>query len=284
MFYAVQGRLNYNFLQNVRSSSSSQELNARPTQDCAKKNLEKTEPESLSTSNQSLSRKSSEEETGIRFKLVVTTTDNKIATTVSVLYNDEGYPANLPEFPFPAIDRCACGSEKPYSSRKATRCLNCTNYVCMIKGCETWSSRMQNITDHQRRDHTDEELKKYVLYRFTHCICGEIRKRKPGVSTQTCATCSRILCSMGECFAITYESRDHLKRLCWFVESDYKDKCKSCKTPKVRDGETVAAKCPKEGCPKFWCLCYSCPFESEFIEGVHLHQGMSHLTFLREIV
>ena len=184
MFYAVQGRLNYNFLQNVRSSSSSQELNARPTQDCAKKNLEKTEPESLSTSNQSLSRKSPEEETGIRFKLVVTTTDNKIASTVSVLYNDEGYPV-LPELPFPEIDRCECKSEKPDKIRKSVKCLNCKKHICMIKGCQKNYVRISHAARHQRKDHTDVELKQFVLYKFTHCPCGEIRKRKPGVSIQT---------------------------------------------------------------------------------------------------
>ena len=259
MFYAGQGRLDFSFLQNVRSSSSSQELHT------------------LSTSNQSLSRKSSEEETGIRFKLVVTTTDNKIATTVSVLYNDEGYPV-LPEFPFPEIDRCACGSEKPDEIRKSVKCLNCKKHICMIKGCQKNYVRISHAARHQRRDHTDEELKQFVLYNFTHCPCGEIRKRKPGVSIQTCPFCSRLLCSTGVCFCVIIDSEDHFKRFCWFVESDYKDKCK-CKQPKVRDDQTMAAKCPKEGCKRYWCLYNGCHFESKSINGVHKHQGKIHLMF-----
>ena len=279
MFYAGQGRLDFSFLQNVRSSSSSQELHTRPTQDCAEKSFKKAEPDTLSTSNQSLSGKSPEEESGVRFELVVTTIDEMIMTTVSVLYNEEGYPVDLPEFPFPAIDRCECKSEKPDTIYKATQCLICTRFVCMIKGCKKNYPGVSQVTLHQRRDHTDEELKQFVLYKFTHCICGEIRKRKPGISIQTCPFCSRLLCSLGKCFSVVKDSHVHLELNCWFVESDYKDKCSKCKQPKVRDGQTIATKCPKEGCKTFWCLYNGCHYESESMMAVHLHQGATHLMF-----
>ena len=155
MFYAGQGRLDFSFLQNVRSSSSSQELHT------------------LSTSNQSLSRKSPEEETGVRFELVVTATDDKVATTASVLYNDEGYP-DLPNISAPAIDRCACGSEKPDEIRKSVKCLNCKKHICMIKECQKNYMRITHAARHQRKNHTDVELKQFVLYKFTRCPCGEI--------------------------------------------------------------------------------------------------------------